>query len=91
MSDQRVLIVNDEEPARQGLSELVAGWGYVTEIAADGREALERIESFSPLVVITDIVMPHLDGLQLLDVFQSQRPLHWRQTTGSQRRRSPVP
>ena len=74
MSDQRVLIVDDEEPARQGLSELVAGWGYVTEIAADGREALERIDSFSPLVVITDILMPNLDGFQLLSHIREDNP-----------------
>ena len=74
MSDQRVLIVDDEEPARQGLSELVAGWGYVTETAADGREALERIDSFSPLVVITDIVMPNLDGFQLLSHIREDNP-----------------
>jgi DNA-binding NtrC family response regulator len=66
MSDQRVLIVDDEQSARQGLSELVTGWGYVTETAADGREALERMESFAPLVVITDVVMPNLDGFKLL-------------------------
>jgi DNA-binding NtrC family response regulator len=74
MSDQRVLIVDDEAPARQGLSELVAGWGYVTEIAADGREALERIDSFSPLVVITDILMPNLDGFQLLSHIREDNP-----------------
>jgi DNA-binding NtrC family response regulator len=66
MPDQRVLIVDDEQSARQGLSELVASWGYQTDMAADGREALERMETFAPLVVITDIVMPNLDGFKLL-------------------------
>jgi YesN/AraC family two-component response regulator len=66
MSDQRVLIVDDEEAARQGLSELVSSWGYVAETAADGREAMEIVERFSPSVVITDVVMPHLDGFRLL-------------------------
>jgi DNA-binding NtrC family response regulator len=74
MSDQRVLIVDDEEPARQGLSELVAGWGYLTETAADGREALQRVESFGPLVVITDVVMPNLDGFKLLSQLRQEHP-----------------
>ena len=74
MSDQRVLIVDDEEPARQGLSEIVSNWGYVTETAADGREAVERVDSFAPLVVITDVVMPNLDGFKLLSHLKAEYP-----------------
>src|SRR4029079_406061 len=74
MSDQRVLIVDDEEPARQGLSEVVARWGYVTETAADGQEAVERVESFAPHVVITDVVMPNLDGFKLLAHLRTEHP-----------------
>ncbi len=74
MANQRVLIVDDEEPARQGLSELVAGWGYEPDTAADGREALDRVDSFSPMVVITDVVMPRLDGFQLLSHLKQEHP-----------------
>ena len=74
MSEQRVLIVDDEEAARQGLSELVASWGYMTETAADGRVALERINQFAPLVIITDVVMPNLDGFQLLGRVREDHP-----------------
>jgi len=74
MSDQRVLIVDDEEPARQGLSEVVASWGYVTETAADGRQAVDRVESFAPHVVITDVVMPNLDGFKLLAYLRTEHP-----------------
>ena len=74
MSDQRVLIVDDEESARHGLSELVASWGYVTDTAADGREALQRVDKFAPLVVITDVVMPNLDGFQLLADIRQEHP-----------------
>jgi len=74
MSDQRVLIVDDEEPSRQGLSEVVGSWGYVTETAADGREAIDRVESFAPLVVITDVVMPNLDGFKLLSHLRNEHP-----------------
>jgi DNA-binding NtrC family response regulator len=74
MSEQRVLIVDDEEPARQGLSELVAGWGYRTATAADGLDALERVDSFSPLVVITDVIMPKFDGFKLLSRLRQDHP-----------------
>ena len=74
MSEQRVLIVDDEEPARQGLSEVVASWGYRTNTAADGREALDRVDKFSPLVVITDVIMPNLDGFKLLSHLKEDHP-----------------
>jgi DNA-binding NtrC family response regulator len=74
MSDQRVLIVDDEESARHGLSELVASWGYVTDTAGDGRAALQRVDEFMPLVVITDVIMPNLDGFQLLAHIRQDHP-----------------
>jgi DNA-binding NtrC family response regulator len=74
MSEQRVLIVDDEEPARQGLSEVVASWGYKTDIAADGSQALERVDAFGPQVVITDVIMPNLDGFKLLAQLKADHP-----------------
>jgi DNA-binding NtrC family response regulator len=74
MSEQRVIIVDDEEPARQGLRELVASWGYIAETAADGRQALELANNFAPLVVITDVVMPNVNGFQLLGRLREQHP-----------------
>ncbi len=74
MSDQRVLIVDDEEAARQGLSEVVASWGYLTETAGDGRQAVEHVENFAPHVVITDVVMPKLDGFKLLAHLRTEHP-----------------
>jgi DNA-binding NtrC family response regulator len=66
MSKQRVLIVDDETGSRRGLSELVANWGYETEAAADGAEGLEKVASFRPHVVLADLVMPRMDGMELL-------------------------
>jgi len=74
MANQRVLIVDDEESARQGLCELLASWGYETAMAADGLEALDRISEFSPQVIITDIIMPRLDGFQLLSHIREEYP-----------------
>ncbi|MGH9760850.1 MAG: sigma-54-dependent transcriptional regulator [Blastocatellia bacterium] len=71
---QRILIVDDEESARQGLSELITGWGYETATAADGAEALERIAAFAPMVVVTDVIMPRMDGFQLLAAVRREHP-----------------
>ncbi len=67
MAQTKVLIVEDEQNARAGLAELVAGWGYRTETAADGAAGLEMVQRWSPAVVVTDLMMPRMDGLQLLD------------------------
>ena len=74
MSNQRVLIVDDEESARHGLKELIARWGYEAETAADGLIALQRVDNFSPSVVITDVIMPNLDGFQLLSRLRQSHP-----------------
>ncbi|HVT99875.1 MAG TPA: sigma-54 dependent transcriptional regulator [Acidobacteriaceae bacterium] len=67
MSNQeKVLIVEDEPHALSGLAELVSGWGYRTETARDGLEALEKIAAWQPGIIVSDFKMPRMDGLQLL-------------------------
>ena len=68
----RVLVVEDDAAARQGLTELVRAWGYEAEGAADGQEGLERITPHPPSVVLADMVMPRMDGLQLLRRIKDQ-------------------
>jgi DNA-binding NtrC family response regulator len=65
-SQEKVLIVEDEPHALVGLAELVSGWGYRTETARDGVEALEKNQAWSPGIVVTDLKMPRMDGIQLL-------------------------
>jgi DNA-binding NtrC family response regulator len=67
MSLERVLIVEDEENERTGLAELVSSWGYAAETARDGQEGYEKIVAWSPNIVITDLKMPRLTGLELLE------------------------
>jgi DNA-binding NtrC family response regulator len=69
---QRILVADDEESARSGLKALLSQWGYEIEVAANGQEALEKARSFRPDVVIADLVMPKLDGLQLLKTLQEK-------------------
>ncbi len=70
----RVLVVDDEANARSALVELLREEGYETEGASDGREALHRLESFEPEVVLTDLRMPGLDGLGLLERGRRKAP-----------------
>lgn len=67
MNQEKVLIVEDEENERTGLAEVLSGWGYRTETAIDGAEGLEKVASWSPSIVITDLKMPRMGGLELLD------------------------
>lgn len=63
---EKVLIVEDEPNARTGLAELVASWGYRTSTAADGVEGWDRVQQWLPDIVVTDMKMPRMDGLELL-------------------------
>jgi DNA-binding NtrC family response regulator len=67
MSQEKVLIVEDEENERTGLAELISSWGYTAETARDGVEGYEKVGSWSPHIVITDLKMPRLGGLELLE------------------------
>jgi len=71
-SGERVLIVEDEPTTRLGLTELVSTWGFTTESAADGQEALQRITTFRPSIVISDLVMPRMGGLELLRALKEE-------------------
>jgi DNA-binding NtrC family response regulator len=65
-SQEKVLIVEDEPHALSGLAELVSGWGYRTETARDGLEALEKVTAWQPGIIVSDLKMPRMDGLELL-------------------------
>src|SRR5882724_1922996 len=61
----RVLIVDDDQRVRALLTELIENEGYEVVSAADGGSGLELVNSFEPDVVISDVVMPVLDGIEL--------------------------
>src|ERR1700694_4081163 len=66
MSHEKVLIVEDEENERSGLAELVSTWGFRVETARDGAEGLEKAIQWTPSIVITDLKMPRMGGIELL-------------------------
>jgi len=68
----RVLVVDDEESQRTALAGMIALWGYAVETAADGQEALEKLGSYNAHVIVTDLMMPRMDGQELLRRLKAQ-------------------
>jgi DNA-binding NtrC family response regulator len=62
----RILVVDDEVNARTALAELLCDEGFEVEMAADAFKALGKYESFAPHVVITDLKMPGIGGVELV-------------------------
>jgi len=71
---QRILIVDDEALLREALAYALRDEGYVTLEAANGREAVERVASERPDLVLMDVMMPVLDGRQALHLIRSAQP-----------------
>ncbi|HEY0386619.1 MAG TPA: sigma 54-interacting transcriptional regulator, partial [Pyrinomonadaceae bacterium] len=74
MTKGRVLIVDDERAVVESLRELIASWGYETAAEADGLAGLNRAEEFHPSAIVTDIMMPRLDGFGLLREMRARYP-----------------
>ena len=62
----RILVVDDEVNARTALAELLRDEGFEVETAADAFKALGKHEAFAPHVVVTDLKMPGMDGIELV-------------------------
>ena len=71
MTQERVLVVEDDPATRSGLTELVRTWGFLTDSAGDGEEALQKVTTFRPSIIVSDLVMPRIDGLQLLRMLRA--------------------
>jgi DNA-binding NtrC family response regulator len=68
----QVLVVEDDAAQRVGLQQLLRSWGFSVEAAADGEDALEKIAALHPAIVLTDLVMPRMGGLDLLRTLRQQ-------------------
>ena len=62
----RILIVDDDERQRTALSAMLSDCNYEIQVATDGLDALERLSTFNPDVIVADLVMPRMDGFELL-------------------------
>ena len=74
MDDPRALVVDDDEAIRTLLARIVAHAGFDVETARDGREAIERIDADGYNVILLDLMMPHVDGYEVLDHLRDEHP-----------------
>jgi len=72
---RRILIVDDDARQRTALAGMLSGGNFDTQLAADGQEALERLAAFDADVIVTDLVMPRMDGFELLRRLKEQGDL----------------
>src|SRR5919198_1471909 len=70
----RVLVVDDEQSLRKVLAATLQREGYEVTVCEDGEEALSSLERDGADVVVTDLVMPRMDGLSLLRKVVSRHP-----------------
>jgi len=70
---RRVLVVDDEENIRLVLRTLLKKQGYEVEVADGGEAALKALDSFDPDVILTDVRMPRMGGLDLLATLKAKQ------------------
>jgi DNA-binding NtrC family response regulator len=74
MDRRRILVADDDHIEKESLATILERAGYETVTAGDGREALEKIPVHMPDLVLTDLKMPYLNGLELLSEIKSTYP-----------------
>jgi CheY-like chemotaxis protein len=71
-----VFVIDDDVSLQMVLEISLKQAGYHVELASDGEEGLERLETIQPDVVISDIMMPHMDGIQFFRAMQERLRYH---------------
>lgn len=72
---KRVLVVEDNELNLKLFCDLLRAHGHVTEPVRDGREVVQRARDFAPDLVIMDIQLPHISGLELIEALKKDEAL----------------
>ena len=73
MASPRILVVDDEQPLARVLAFAFENEGYRVEVACDGIDCMNKIVTFEPDVVLMDIMMPKLDGMETIRVLKRHR------------------
>lgn len=68
----RLLVVDDDPTVREIVAEVLADEGYAVARAGDGATALKLVDTLQPDVVVSDVMLPRLDGLQLAHHLQAK-------------------
>src|SRR4051812_3113212 len=70
----RVVIADDDDATRELFAEVLAGEGYVVEPASSGDKALEIVTKETPDLLIVDVKMPGMTGLEVTRIARSRHP-----------------
>lgn len=76
MTAPRILVVDDEMSTRQLLQRYLQRQGYLVEVADSGQEGLSRLRSFQPNLVILDLVLPDIHGLEVCQRMQQETDVY---------------
>ena len=72
---QKILVVEDNELNLKLFCDLLRAHAYEAEPVRDGREAVERARAFAPDLIVMDIQMPHISGLELIEQIKADAEL----------------
>ena len=67
----KILIIDDDDSIRQSLVNLLTRWNYETISAEDGKMGIEKAKKENPDLIISDIMMPEMDGIEVLSHIRS--------------------
>ncbi|WP_438728801.1 response regulator [Parasphingorhabdus sp. DH2-15] len=72
---KRILVVEDNDLNRKLFCDLLRAHGYSVEPVSDGREVLDKAREFIPNLMIMDIQLPHISGLELIEAIKADKTL----------------
>jgi two-component system cell cycle response regulator DivK len=72
---KRIVVVEDNDLNRRLFCDILKAHGFAVDAVADGRDALERARQFVPNLVITDIQLPNVTGLELIEAMKADKDL----------------
>lgn len=70
----QILVIEDDQYSREAISEILEEWGYDVLQAENGREGIRRFDTTHPSLVMTDLKMPGIGGLEVLKYVQTEAP-----------------
>ena len=73
-SRKKIIVVDDEDDVRLFLQDFLSDRDLQVETAANGEDALKKVESWRPHVVLLDVMMPGMDGLECLEKIKKKYP-----------------
>lgn len=71
---KKILIVEDEKDTLSLLADSLKRFDFTIETSADGRDAIQKVQDFVPDLVVLDVVLPEVDGLEVLKWIKKNRP-----------------